>query len=386
MPKGLSHRAQGARTSPIRSMTSACARAGGINLAQGVCDTPVPEIVRRGAQEAIEAGANTYTRADGVPQLRAALAAKMRRDDGLDYDPESEIVVTSGATGAFYVAAQALLEPGDEVILFEPYYGYHRNTLESLGVTPVYVPLRAPEFSLSLAELEAAVTPRTRALVINTPGNPSGKVWTRAELEAAGEIARARDLWLFADEVYEHFVFDGRRHVSPASLPGLRERTITMNALSKTFAITGWRIGWVAAPRALAEAFAHLHDLVYVCAPAPLQLGCARGLEKLGPEYYAAISAEYERKRDQLCAALAAAGLTPNAPSGSYFALADLSPLPGETGDERALALLERCGVACVPGTAFWRGAEGHRLGRFCFGKTDADLAEACRRLKNMQV
>jgi aminotransferase len=386
MPQGLSQRARGARTSPIRSMTSACARAGGINLAQGVCDTPVPEIVRRGAQEAIEAGANIYTRADGVPQLRAALAAKMRRDDGLDYDPESEIVVTSGATGAFYVAAQALLEPGDEVILFEPYYGYHRNTLESLGVTPVYVSLRAPEFSLALPELEAAVTPRTRALVINTPGNPSGKVWTRAELEAVGALARARDLWIFTDEVYEHFVFDGRRHVSPATLPGLRERTITMNALSKTFAITGWRIGWVAAPRALAEAFAHLHDLVYVCAPAPLQLGCVRGLEKLGPEYYSAIAEEYERKRDQLCAALAAAGLTPNAPSGSYFALADLSRLPGETGDARALALLERAGVACVPGTAFWRGAEGDRLGRFCFGKTDADLAEACRRLKNMQV
>jgi aminotransferase len=169
-------------------------------------------------------------------------------------------------------------------------------------------------------------------------------------------------------------------------LPGLRERTITMNALSKTFAITGWRIGWVAAPRPLAEAFAHLHDLVYVCAPAPLQIGCARGLEKLDPEYYAAISVEYQRKRDQLCAALADAGLTPHVPAGSYFALADISRMPGKTGDERALALLERAGVACVPGTAFWRGAEGDRLGRFCFGKTDADLAEACRRLRNMQV
>jgi aminotransferase len=367
-------------------MTVACARAGGVNLAQGVCDTPVPEVVRRAAQAAIEAGANTYTRSDGVPELRAALAAKMRRDDGLDYSPDGEIVVTSGATGAFYVAAQGLLEPGDEVILFEPYYGYHRNTLESLGVRPVYVPLRAPEFALSLAELERAVTPRTRALVVNTPGNPSGKVWTRGELEAVGELARARDLWIFTDEVYEHFVFDGAKHVSPATLPGLRERTITMNALSKTFAITGWRIGWLAAPRALAEPFAHLHDLVYVCAPAPLQVGCAVGLEKLDPEYYAAIGAEYGRKRDQLCDALAAAGLTPIRPRGSYFALADISKLPGATGDERAMALLERAGVACVPGTAFWVGDEAHRWGRFCFGKTDEDLAEACRRLRNMQV
>ena len=172
--------------------------------------------------------------------------------------------------------------------------------------------------------------------MINTPGNPSGKVWTRAELEAVGRIARERDLYVFTDEVYEHFVFDGRKHLSPAALPGLRERTITMNALSKTFAITGWRIGWLAAPGALAEAFAHLHDLVYVCAPAPLQLGCARGLERLDPEYYAAIGVEYQRKRDQLCAALADAGSRRRCPPGSYFALADVSRLPGATGDERA--------------------------------------------------
>ena len=375
-----------ARTSPIRSMTVACARVGGVNLAQGVCDTPVPELVRRAAQSAIEAGANTYTRADGLPQLRRALAAKMRRDSRLEYDPESEVVVTSGATGAFYVAAQALLEPGDEVVLFEPYYGYHRNTLEALGAVPVYVPLAEGDFALDLRAFERALSLRTRALVLNTPGNPSGKVFARDELAALGEIACARDLWLLTDEVYEHFVFDARRHLSPASLPGLRERTITMNALSKTFAITGWRIGWVAAPRALAEVFAHLHDLVYVCAPAPLQLACAAGLEKLDPEYYAAIGVEYQRKRDALCAALADAGLRPRVPQGSYFALADLSTLPGTTGDERAMALLERAGVACVPGTAFGHGAEGDQVGRFCFGKTDEDLAEACRRLRNIQV
>jgi len=357
-----------ARTSPIRSMTVACARVGGVNLAQGVCDTPVPELVRRAAQSAIEAGANTYTRADGLPQLRRALAAKMRRDSRLEYDPESEVVVTSGATGAFYVAAQALLEPGDEVVLFEPYYGYHRNTLEALGAVPVYVPLAEGDFALDLRAFERALSLRTRALVLNTPGNPSGKVFARDELAALGEIACARE------------------HLSPASLPGLRERTITMNALSKTFAITGWRIGWVAAPRALAEVFAHLHDLVYVCAPAPLQLACAAGLEKLDPEYYAAIGVEYQRKRDALCAALADAGLRPRVPQGSYFALADLSTLPGTTGDERAMALLERAGVACVPGTAFWHGAEGDQVGRFCFGKTDEDLAEACRRLRNIQV
>ncbi len=307
-------------------------------------------------------------------------------DDRLDYDPDSEIVVTSGATGAFYVVCQALLQPGDEVILFEPYYGYHRNTLEALGVVPRYVTLRGPDFALPLGELEIALSSRTRAIVVNTPGNPSGKVFTRAELEALGAIARERDVFLLTDEVYEHFVYDGREHVSPASLPGLRERTITMNALSKTFAVTGWRIGWVAAPRRFAEAFTHLHDLVYVCAPTPLQLACAIGLERLGPEYYAAISVEYQLKRDQLCEALAAARLAPLRPQGSYFALADISRMPGANGDERALALLRECGVACVPGTAFWRDGDAHQLGRFCFGKTDADLAEACRRLRNLQV
>jgi len=382
----LTPRARTSRISPIRSMTAESTRVGGINLAQGVCDTPVPEPVRRAAQAAIEEGVNSYSRSEGLPELRRALAAKMHRDNGLDYDPQSEIVVTSGATGAFYVACQALLQPGDEVILFEPYYGYHRNTLESLGIVPVYVTLDGPDFALPLGELEIALSKRTRAIVVNTPGNPSGKVFTLAELEALGAIAREQDLFVFTDEVYEHFVFEGRRHVSPAALPGLRERTITMNALSKTFAVTGWRIGWIAAERRFAEAFAHLHDLVYVCAPSPLQLGCARGLERLDPEYYAAIAVEYERKRDQLCAALGAAGLAPRVPHGSYFALADISRLPGADGDERALALLRACGVACVPGTAFWRAGDAHRLGRFCFGKTDADLDEACRRLRNLQV
>jgi aminotransferase len=386
VPLALTGRARASRISPIRSMTVESARVGGINLAQGVCDTPVPEIVRRAAQAAIEEGVNSYVRSEGLLELRSALAAKMHRDNALDYDPEHEIVVTSGATGAFYVACQALLEPGDEVILFEPYYGYHRNTLEAFGVVPVYVTLEGDDFALPLRALERALTPRTRAIVLNTPGNPSGKVLSRDELEAIGEIARARDLFLFTDEVYEHFVFDGHAHVSPASLPGLRERTITMNALSKTFAVTGWRIGWVAAERRFAEAFAHLHDLVYVCAPAPLQLACARGLEKLEPEYYTAIGVEYARKRDQLCLALADAGLAPRVPQGSYFALADISRLPGSNGDERAMALLRACGVACVPGTAFWRDGDAHRIGRFCFGKTAPDLDEACRRLRNLQA
>ncbi len=379
-----SQRARAARHSPIRSMTVECARVGGVNLAQGVCDTPVPEVVRRAAQAAIEEGANSYSRYDGLEELRRALGAKMKRDNGLDYDPEGEILVTSGATGAFYVVALGLLDPGDEVILFEPYYGYHLDTLWALEVEPVYVSLPRPDWRFRVRDLEAAITPRTRAVVINTPVNPSGKVFRRAELEELGDVAERHDLFLFTDEVYEHFVFDGCEHISPASLPGLRERTITMNAVSKTFCVTGWRIGWVAADRRWAQHFGPLNDLVYVCPPTPLQLGAARALEQLGPEYYAAIAREYQPKRDRLCAALERAGLTPHVPDGSYFALADISRLPGDTGEARTMHLLQQTGVAAVPGEAFYHGDEGHEVARFCFGKTDEDLDEACRRLEKL--
>jgi aminotransferase len=364
-------------------MSVECARLGGINLAQGVCDTPVPEPVRRAAQAAIEAGENTYTRAEGADALREAIAKKLRRHAGLDYDP-AEILVTSGATGAFYAAALALLEPGDEVLLFEPYYGYHRNTLAALDVEARLVPLAPPDWTFDPAALEDAVGPRTRGIVINTPANPCGKVFSRAELEAVADLARRRDLIAFTDEVYEHFVYEGRAHLSPAALPGMRERTIAISALSKTFAITGWRIGWLAAPRALIDTFAAVSDLVYVCAPTPLQMGCARALEQLGEDYYAGISAEYQVKRDRLCAALRRAGLSPYVPQGSYFALADVSRLPGDDGLARALHLLRRAGLACVPGEAFFDGPEGARTARFCFGKTEADLDEACRRLERL--
>ena len=379
----LSRRSLAIRPSPIRTMSVECARLGGINLAQGVCDTPVPEPARRAAQAAIESGANTYTRAEGADALREALAKKLRRHSGLDYDP-AEILVTSGATGAFYAAAVSLLEPGDEVLLFEPYYGYHRNTLAALDVTARLVPLSPPDWNFDARALERAIGPRTRALVINTPVNPCGKVFTHAELAELADVARRRDLVVFTDEVYEHFVFDGRTHVSPAALPGMRERTVAISALSKTFAITGWRIGWLAAPRHLIDALAAVSDLVYVCAPTPLQLGCARALEELGEDYYRGIALEYQAKRDRFCRALAAAGLAPYVPQGSYFALADVSRLPGSTGLERALHLLRSAGLASVPGEAFFDGPQAAVTARFCFGKTEPDLAEACRRLERL--
>ncbi|MEE2702998.1 MAG: pyridoxal phosphate-dependent aminotransferase [Myxococcota bacterium] len=380
----LAGRLDALQQSEIRNMSIECARVGGINLSQGVCNTEVPIEVRRAAAEAIEAGANIYSRYDGAEELRRALSRKMREHNGLDYDPEGEIIVTVGATGAFYVAALAFLEPGDEVILFEPYYGYHVNTLRAVQAVPVYVDTEPPDWCFDPAALEAAISPRTRGIMVNTPQNPSGKVFERSELEMIADLARSHDLFLFTDEVYEHFLFDGREHLSPATFPDVRERTITMNALSKTFAITGWRLGWIAADRRWARAFGPLSDLVYVCPPTPLQLGAARGLELLGADYYDGIRVEYQEKRDRICASLERAGLSPWVPQGSYYVLADISRLPGQTSKERAMALLRETGVACVPGEAFFRGSQGHRMGRFCFGLTDEDLAEACRRLEKL--
>ncbi|HTW45468.1 MAG TPA: pyridoxal phosphate-dependent aminotransferase [Acidobacteriaceae bacterium] len=370
--------------SEIRSMTMECDRIGGVNLAQGVCDTDVPAPVAEAAHQAIRDGHNIYTRLDGIPRLRQAIAAKLRDDRGLSVDPDREVLVTSGATGAFHAAAMALLNPGDQVILFEPFYGYHANTLASLRVTPVIVPLAAPDWALDLDALRAAITPRTRALLINTPANPSGKIFTRNELTALGEIAAEHNFFLFTDEIYEYFLYDNARHLSPAMLPGLRERTILMSGFSKTFAITGWRLGYLVADPQWLGAISYFHDLLYVCAPAPFQHGAAAGLEQLGPDFYRRLALDHQSRRDRLVAALSDVGLTPHIPPGAYYILADVSRLEGGNAAKKARNLLARTGVAAVAGSAFFRPGGGENLLRFCFAKKDADLDEACRRLKNL--
>ena len=370
--------------SEIRRMTLECTRVGGVNLSQGVCDTPVPPEVRRAAQAAIDEGVNTYTRYDGLAELRTALAAKLERYNGLEYDPEQSIVVTSGATGAFYGACLGLFDPGDEAILFAPYYGYHVDTLRALSVEPRFVTLDPPSWKFTREALDALVGARTRAIVVNTPANPSGKVFSRDELEVIADLAVERDLFVITDEIYEHFLYDGHVHTSPAALPGMAERTITISGLSKTFSITGWRIGFSASTPRLARMLGTINDLVYVCAPAPLQLGVARGLEVLGPVFYEALLAEYTLKRDRICGALDRAGLTPYTPEGAYYVLADTSKLPGENSKQRAMHLLETTGVAAVPGEAFYPEGKGKTLARFCFAKTDVALDEACRRLERL--
>lgn len=383
MPLSISERASRTVQSEIRVMSLECEKLKGINLAQGVCDTEVPQAVRDGAKRAIDGGINSYTRAEGLGPIRKAIAEKMRRFNGIECDPETEVIVSSGSTGSFYVACLSLLNPGDEVILFEPYYGYHLNTLVAVEAVPAFVTLHAPDWTFKPDDLERAVSTRTRGILINTPANPSGRIFTRKELEWIAAFAKKHDLFVFTDEIYEYFVYDGE-HLSPATLPGLRDRTITISGYSKTFSITGWRIGYSVANAEWSQAMAYFSDLVYVCAPAPLQMGVAEGILKLPENFYDQISREYVKKRDLLCRTLSEVGLTPSVPNGAYYVLADASILPGKNSKEKSMALLRETGVASVAGSAFYHGSGGENLLRFCFAKTDAELAEACRRLETL--
>jgi aminotransferase len=367
-------------------MSVECERLGGINLAQGVCDLAIPVVVRNAAKEAIDNGPNSYSRHDGTGPLRRALADKYRRRAGLEVDPETNVVVTGGATGALYCACLALLEPGDEVILFEPFYSYHRSTLIATLAVPVFVPTAPPDWSLSVADLEKAVTSKTRAIIVNTPSNPSGKVWNRVELGQIAALAEKHDLFVFTDEIYEHFIYDDQAHISVASLPGMWDRTITISGLSKTFSITGWRIGYAVCPAKWAEPIGNFSDLVYVCSPTPLQIGAAAGVAALDDEYFVNLAAKYRHKREMICGTLHEVGLTPCVPQGAYYVLADISALPGADSKERCMYLLEQTGVGSVPGQSFFASPVGEKIARFCFAREDEVIEEACRRLLALQT
>ncbi|MBA5866787.1 MAG: aminotransferase class I/II-fold pyridoxal phosphate-dependent enzyme [Nitrospira sp. CR1.3] len=370
--------------SEIRAMTQACARMNGLNMAQGVCDTPVPAVVIEAAGRAMNAGNNVYSRFDGLAELREAIAEKLARDNGVKADAEREVTVSAGATGAFHCACLALLSPGDEVILFEPYYQYHVSALLAVEAVPVIVAMHSPDWNFSIRDIERAVTPRTRAIVVNSPGNPSGKVFSREELQGIAALACRDNLLVITDEIYEYFLYDGLAHVSMASLPDMAERTITIGGYSKTFSVTGWRIGYSVAAERWAQAIGAMNDLLYVCAPTPLQAGVAAGIRELPASFYQKLAKAYQDKRDQFCAALGKAGLTPSIPNGAYYVLADATKLPGNTGKERAMHILEKIGLAGVPGEAFFSGSEGRRFIRFSYAKTDSDIDEACRRLARL--
>lgn len=384
MKRHVNQRMAGLAHSEIRAMTQACVQAKGLNMAQGVCDTPVPPVVIQAAAQAMEQGKNVYSRFDGLFELRQAVAKKLARYNGIAADPETDITISAGATGAFHCACLALLSPGDEVILFEPYYQYHISALLAVEAIPVSVKMQAPDWSFSGADVERIITPRTRAIIVNSPGNPSGKVFSRSELETIAAIAQRHDLFVFTDEIYEYFLYDGRTHVSFATLPGMTDRTITIGGYSKTFSITGWRIGYSVAAARWAQAIGAMNDLLYVCAPTPLQVGVAAGIQELPDSFYRDQASDYQRKRDRFCMALANAGLTPSIPQGAYYVLADASRLPGATGKARAMFLLETIGLAGVPGEAFFSGAEGKQHIRFSYAKIDSDIDDACRRLAQL--
>lgn len=355
-----------------------------VNLGQGFPDTAGPQPVLDAAIEAISAGRNQYPPGPGIPQLRRAIAAHQRHWYGLEWDVDSEVLVTAGATEALAAAILALCEPGDELIAFEPFYDAYDADAVLAQATLVPVRLEWPDFALDSDRLASAITPRTRAILVNTPHNPTGHVFSRAELEQIAELAIAHDLIVITDEVYEHLAFDEHRHIPMASLPGMRDRTLTISSGGKTFATTGWKVGWVTGSAELVSAVMAVKQwLTYVNA-GPLQEGIAVGLA-LPDADFAAIRAQLRSGRDLLVPALADAGFTVAPVNGGYFAVADAAPLGVTDAAQLCRELPERIGVAAVPLSAFYRDAAGAKsLVRFAFCKRPEVLHEAATRLRQL--
>ena len=353
---------------------------GAINLGQGAPNFDGPEFVKDAAIAAIRAGKNQYARAAGVPELAAAVARHQGRFYGLAVDPETEVTVYAGATEALFAAFQALVDPGDELVLFEPFYDSYLAGARMAGAEVKAVTLASPDFAYDHEALARAITPATKLLVLNTPHNPTGKVFSRDELAAVASLAIEHDLIVIADEVYEHLVFEGE-HVPIATLPGMRERTVTISSTGKTFSMTGWKIGYSTAPPDLSAALRGAHQFITFCQATPLQYGMAVALE-CGDDYYAAFLAEYRARRDRLTAGLLAAGFGVRAPAGTYFVLADIRPLGFDDDLAFCTMLPERFGVAAVPPSSFYLHPEhGRHLVRFAFCKDEAVLNAAVEKL-----
>jgi aminotransferase len=351
-----------------------------INLAQGFPDFPAPALLKEAAVDAIRADINQYAITWGAPRLREALAEKYRRFYGMDVDSEREITVTCGATEAMAAAMLALIDPGDRVVIIEPFYENYGPDAILCGAEPVFVPTQ-PDGSLDVERTTSAFEPRTRAIILNSPNNPTGHVFTRRELEVIAELCIEHDAVAFTDEIYEHIIYEGE-HVPLATMPGMRSRTVTVSGLSKTFGVTGWRVGTIVAPPDLTDAIRKTHDFLTVGAPAPLQEACAVGLERLGDGYYGQLAEDYRRRRDVLYDGLRAAGFACRPPSGAYYILADFSAISDMPDEEFAVWLTREARVACVPGSSFYSDPErGRRQVRFAFCKTVETLAEAARRL-----
>ncbi len=380
----LTSRLQGFGTTVFTEMTLLAQRHDAVNLGQGFPDFDGPDFLKEAAIRAIRDGHNQYCRMTGLPELNRAVAAHQQRFYGLVYDPDREITVMNGATEALFATFQALLEPGDEVIVFEPFYDSYRACVAMAGGTERLVTLAAPDFHCDPEELERAVGAKTRAVLVNTPHNPTGKVFSRQELEHVAELCRRHDLLCVSDEVYEHLVYEGE-HVPLATLPGMRERTLTISSTGKTFSMTGWKIGYACAPEALTAAVRTAHQFITFCNSAPLQPAMA---EALGApdDFFARLLADYRERRDRLCRGLEDVGFEVLTPAGTYFVLADIRPLGYDHDVEFCRMLPERVGVGAIPPTAFYVHKEaGRHLVRFAFCKTLEVIDEAVRRLRKLR-
>jgi len=368
--------------SVIRDMTRVARRHGAINLAQGFPDFPAPQLLKDAACRAIRDDVNQYAITWGTPGLRKARAGKYAQWYGLDVDMEREITVTCGATEAMAAVMLATVDPGEEVIVLEPFYENYGPDAVLCDAAPVFVPLSLPDFTLDPERLRRAVTKRTRAIVVNTPHNPSGRVLDRDELSAVAEICTRHGIVAITDEVYEHIIHDGE-HIPLATLPGMRERTVIISGLSKTFGVTGWRIGTIVAPPPLTSAIRKVHDFLTIGAPAPLQEACATGIESFGRDYYDSLARDYGRRRDILLQGLRDSGFRCGSPEGAYYVMADFSALSALDDTAFSTFLARECGVAPVPGSSFYRqSANGTRLVRFAFCKRSATLERAVNRLR----
>ena len=377
----LSNKVKNIAQSEIRAMSILCNEKNGLNMAQGLCDLDVPQVVLDGTKEALDLGKNIYTSAYGNFNLREAIAQKQNSfyNQSITVD---NVLVSAGATGAFYTTAMTLLNEGDEVILFEPYYGYHVSTLESIGCKIKFIKTLPPEYTIDFSYLSSQVTDKTKAILICNPSNPSGKVYTKEELNNISEIVNKHDLVLFSDEMYEHFIYDDLEYTSALSIDGLKGKTVVISGFSKIYSVTGWRLGYAISSKEVIDSASSLNDLVYVCPPAPLQYGVLKGLRELSKSYYSNVANEHQIKRDKFVKALNDVGLKAEYIKGAYYVLADISIIDGKDDQEKVINLLEITGIATVPARAFYSDAKDLNLARFCFSKRESELDDAIERLQ----
>jgi N-succinyldiaminopimelate aminotransferase len=376
----LAHRLDGIPPTIFTTMSALAVRTGAVNLGQGFPDVDGPASVIAAAQRAMAGGANQYAPGIGITALRQAIARHQQRHYGLDLDPDGQVLVTTGCTEGIAAALLGLVDPGDEVVVLEPYYDSYVAMIQMAGGVRRPVTLRAPDFRLDVDELRAAVTPRTRFVLLNSPHNPTGTVLTRDELQAVADLALAHDLTVITDEVYEHLTFDDHEHVPLATLPGMFDRTLTLSSSGKSYSVTGWKVGWATGPAALVSAVLAAKQWLTFTSGAPLQPAIAHALDD-EPDWPRALAASLEARRDLLCDGLAEIGLGVRRPEGTYFAVADISELGWKDAMEFCLALPERAGVVAIPTQPFHDSDAGDQLVRWAFCKEAGVIEEGLRRL-----